>query len=256
MLRNLRLVIFTAVCATTLVAQEQRAILDAPFDKPSKTAVINHGQSPYYTASQHVRNKLTCYSYSNFMVKEYDQGQKGAEWLSVVPVAPNSIPPCTLSRSKGERVIEGSEWSGYFRGAKGRFAFFVDADGYNGGWPFFVYDTKTGRKIFEDSVAISAEPDAAFTSQFHISVGTNHQIALRYFRVVTADCDLTSERTGCWNRIRAKYDITESTVPVCRGYEHADGKWDSALAYPVNVYLSERPQIATAKGPLFCWPVD
>ena len=100
--------------AGSLFAQVDRANLDEGFDKPLKKVAVDFGPSPVYRASQHVRNKLTCYYYSTFSVKEYDQGEKGAEWLSIVPSAKAA---CTRRHGKDEKLYS-SEWSGYFRGAK------------------------------------------------------------------------------------------------------------------------------------------
>ena len=85
------------------------------------------------------------------MVKEYDEGQKGAEWLAIVPVEARTTPGCTQSHAVGEKVIEEPEWGGYFKGAKKNLVFFHAADGTNGGMPFVVYDARSGTKVFQDS---------------------------------------------------------------------------------------------------------
>ena len=45
------------------------------FDVPLTKTVVGFGRSPYYPCGK-VRNKLSCYLYSTFMVKEYDEGQR------------------------------------------------------------------------------------------------------------------------------------------------------------------------------------
>jgi hypothetical protein len=45
------------------------------FDVPVKKSVVDFGRSSYYPGGN-VRNKLSCYLYSTFMVKEYDEGQR------------------------------------------------------------------------------------------------------------------------------------------------------------------------------------
>src|SRR5216684_4356057 len=56
------------------------------FDAPLKKKVVDCGLSPYYDPHRNRRNELSCYSYSTFMVKQYDEGQKGSEWLAIVPI--------------------------------------------------------------------------------------------------------------------------------------------------------------------------
>jgi len=134
------------IMASALYAQADRTNRDEGFDKPLKKTVVDLGPSPFYMPSQHVRNKLTCYRHPTFTVKEYDEGEKGAEWLSIVPSAQAA---CTLRHREDEKV--NTEWSGYFRGVKSGFVFFDAADGMDGGLPFAVFDVKTGRKLFPDS---------------------------------------------------------------------------------------------------------
>jgi hypothetical protein len=96
------------------------------FDVPLKKRVVWMSVSPSTVPKG--RAKLSCYFYPTFMVKEYDGGQKGAEWLSIVPIEKETAPTCTQSHASGERVIQYPEWRGYFKGAKGNLVFFVAAD--------------------------------------------------------------------------------------------------------------------------------
>lgn len=146
---------FVLLAVTTALPQDaSRAVLTRPFDAPAKTKVVDLGPSAYHPGTQRVRNKLSCYWYPTVMVREYDEGQKGAEWLSFVAIKAHEQPECTPSHMPDEKFIgksDESEWVGYFRGVKGNFVFFVDADGLNGGLRFAVCDSRTGKKIFEDS---------------------------------------------------------------------------------------------------------
>ncbi len=86
------------------------------------------------------------------MVKEYDISQKGAEWTSFIRIAANAHPECTQSHIPGEKVFDkGNDWIGYFEGVKEDFVFLGAADGDNGGIQFAVYDSRTGKKVFEDT---------------------------------------------------------------------------------------------------------
>src|SRR6266566_1108852 len=222
------------------------------FDAPLKKKVVDFGPSPYNASGgQRIRVKLSCYFYATFLVKEYDMGEKGAEWLAIVPTRKEVAPACTRSHSQGERVIEGTEWSGYFKGAKEHLVFFRGDDGYNGGLPFAIYDSGTGTKVFEDSVIL----DSHF-SQIRFSSTQGGQFSLSYMRVVQADCDLHREKTTCWDSVRKKFDLKNTQMPVCTGYEGIIGTdASSAIAYPVEVFLFPQPVIKTTNGPAKCWPV-
>jgi hypothetical protein len=240
--------------AGSLHAQADRSNLNEGFDKPLKKTVVDLGPSPYQT-SQHVRNKLTCYNFSTFTVKEYDQGEKGAEWLSI---AASAQAACTRRHGADERVYMSPEWSGYFRGVKGTVAFFDAADGEDGGMPFAAFDVRTGRKLFEDSSLLHYyQKKLRIKNVFRISSGDDQIPRLTYHRVVRAGCDLKTERAVCWNKVRAEFGITQTDVPACSGYQQAEGKsWESAIVYPVSVLLTDSPQIKAVDGPVFCWPTD
>jgi hypothetical protein len=237
--------------AGCLWAQRDPANLGEGFDKPLKKTVVDFGASPFYPASRHIRKRLTCFYYSAFAVKEYDAGEKGAEWLSIVPSAHCA---CTLAHGENEKVYT-SEWSGYFRGAKGKMVFFDASDGDDGGLPFVIFEVGTGRKLFEDSSILDYYQKRLHIKEaFQITGGTDPIIRLNYFRVARAGCNLKFEKAACWNKVRTDFGITQTDIPVCTGYEHAN--WDSAIVYPVSVLLTDSPQIRAVDGPVFCWPTD
>ena len=229
------------------------------FDAPLKKSIEYFGPSPYYPGGT-VRSKLTCYFYPTLLVKEYDEGQKGAEWLAIVPNNTRAAPKCVRSHVPGERVIEGSEWRGYFKGAKRNLVFFNDSDGINGGLPFVVYDARTGQKIFQDSAYDSSMwsrkvQDSPF-NRLRVIRAQNGQMFLRYLRVVEANCDLHTEKASCWEQVREKLELTTAQMPSCSGYERIPSRWESSVAYPVEVLLFPQPATKTIAGPVKCWPVD
>ncbi len=250
----MRFLALLILVASSAFGQTGLAGLNEGFDKPLKKTNVDFGPSPFYPGSRHIRKKLTCYFYSTFTVKEYDEGQKGAEWLSIVP-SPHAA--CTQTRTKDEKVYVEPEWSGYFRGARGTFVFFDAPDGTDGGMPFAVFDAGTGRKLFEDSSPLDYyQRTLHIKNAFRIASAGEQNSLLTYFRVVPTDCDLRTEQADCWNKVKAKFDIKETDIPVCIGYEKAAGKRESAIAYPVSVLLTDSPQIKTVEGPVFCWPTD
>jgi hypothetical protein len=160
-----------------------------------------------------------------------------------------------LSRLSGEQVIQDEDVA-YFRGAKDSFAFFNAADGIDGGQTFYVYDTSTGTKVFEDSAFFGAMDLPALAGDIHINRDNEKRPVLKYLRVVSTDCDLTKDSPACWKRITADLGIATGTPPTCIRYEGIKEDFWSALAYPVSVGLSEHPQIKAVDGDVFCWPTD
>lgn len=239
--------------AGSLYAQTDRADLDEGFDAPVEKTIVDLGPSPYYRPTQHVRKKLTYYYYSTFTVKQYDEGQKGAEWLSIVPL---SHAVCTRTHSKGENVLTWREWSGYFWGAKGRFAIFTAPDGDDGGVPFAVFDATTGRKIFEDASLLEYyQKTLQIKNVFRISGAADQITRLTYLRVVRGGCNLKTGQADCWGKIRARFGVKQTEIPVCTKYEER-ADWESAIVYPVTVLLTDSPQAEAVDGRVFCWPTD
>ena len=226
---------------------------DGLFDTPIRKETVDLGPSPYYPDGIAGRpTALSCYYFPDLMVKEHFQGGNGAEWLSILR-NPEETPECKSSHEPGERVIEYPEWEGYFMGVKGDLVFFDGSDSVNGGFPFAVFDSMDGTKIFEDSAYF----DRA-SSSFVEVVSTGAGYLLKYLRVVTTDCNLNSEGTACWNEIIAEYSLRSDEMPLCTGYDHiADlvgtDQVESVVAYAVEVTLLPFPSIQSVAGPTRCW---
>ncbi len=232
------------------------------FNKPSDT-------SPewQWSAYRRARNTLTCYWFPTVTVKEYDISQKGAEWISFISIAANGHPECTQSHIPGEKVFdERGEWTGYFVGVKGDFVFLRAADGSDGGIQFAVYDSKTGKKVFEDADCLMCtdlkkmygkEPPPAPFSRMRISKVPSGLITLKYMRVEQADCDLHTDKASCWDHVRMEMDLKSVKAPVCFGYDHTPvGKLPSMVAHPVFVSLGSPPVVKGISGPVLCWGPD
>jgi len=229
------------------------------FDAPMKKKVVDFGPSPYYSGGK-VRITLSCFFYATFMVKQYDEGQKGAEWLAIAPSKKGPGASCTRSHAVGEKVIEYPEWTGYFKGAKGDLVFFIGADGINGAMPFVIYDSRTGAKMFEDSyydadMWTKKPPNSPF-NRLRIRKIPDGQILLVYLRVVGTDCDLYREKALCWEVVRNNLGVKTTQPPVCTGYEDTTSRYPSSVAYPVEVSLFPQPTTKVIDGPVKCWPVD
>jgi hypothetical protein len=227
------------------------------FDVPEKKMIVDLGPvgSPY-SPGGNTHRKLTCYFYPTFAVREYDVGQKGAE-LAIVPNEPVTDSDCTWSRRTRAKLVD---WTGGFKGAKGNLVFFDAADGTDGGMPFAVYDSRTGKRIFEDSYYDpSMSGDITEASPFNpmrVENASDDQIILTYLRVSATDCDLHRVGSACWERIKKKFALKSANMPRCSRYEHVTTGWASSIAYPVQVSLFPHPVTKTIDGPVRCWPVD
>jgi len=175
------------------------------FDKPVRKQRVELGKAANALSD---RNRVTCYYFPKFMVKEVDLGEEGAERLGILPVTPQSRGKCVRAPGKEEIVIPAKQWSGYFMGAKNDYVFFSGDDGWNDATPFAVFDSKTGKKLFEDS----AKADIAFAT-------TGQIVSMRYLRVVTDDCFILKD-AACWQRMATKYGLDNAAAPDCqKGYQ-------------------------------------
>ena len=195
-------------------------------------------------------------------MKEYDEGQKGAQWLSIVPITKRNKPACNRSHETAEKVIEGREWSGYFRGVKGHLVFFDGDDGYNSGVPFAIFDSATGQMVFQDSAYDSSMwnrrvKDDPF-NQLRVSSRNGESISLKYLRVSEAGCDLhlRGEKEACWDKVKSSLHLQTAQAPTCQGYKGIFDHYSSVIAYPVEVTVSQPPDVKNVAGPVKCWPVD
>jgi len=213
------------------------------FDKPVRVRVVDLGPAPEYT-DRHI--KLSCYYYQKLMVKQLDMGNLGAEWLAIFPVRAGQAPACRRSHGTGERTVEGKEWSGYFKGVKQRFVLFDAEDGFNSGIAFAVYDSRTGKRIFEDS---------ALRGLLKFSTAPDGQLTIKYTRVVQQDCSLPNGKADCWDQIRKKLGFENASMPDCTDYGE-DLTDPSVIGYPVGVLLSPHPLVTIGTGPIECWAAE
>jgi hypothetical protein len=227
------------------------------FDKPSDT-------SPgwQWNAYRRARNTLTCYWFPTVMVKEYDISQKGAAWISFIPITAKAHPECNQSHAHGEQVFdEGGEWTGYFAGVKDDFVFLGAADGSDGGIQFAVYDSRTGKKVFEDAECLrgwyAKNPPYAPFDRMRISKVQGGPVTLKYLRVERANCDLRDKKASCWDHVRMQMDVKSARAPVCLGYAGTPvGELPSIVAHPVFVSLESPPVVKSIDGPVLCWRPD
>src|SRR5690242_5348852 len=86
---------FSPTGASTM---DRTTAVENGFDKPVKKQVRLLGPSPYYQKGPYQPQKtLSCFFYPAVLVKQYDEGQKGSEWLSFVRLASGHPKHCKLS---------------------------------------------------------------------------------------------------------------------------------------------------------------
>jgi len=174
-----------------------------PFDKPLKTVRIPLPRDP---DNPQARSRLSCFYFPQFMVKEIDLGEVGADQLSIIPAPGGSSSlACRRENIPSEQVIAARDWSGYFEGAKGGYAIFDAEDGWNGGVGFAVYDARTGKKLFDD----------AFKTRLRSLEVDLSGLTMRYLRVFAAKCSLAADAAGCWGQIMQQTSLSAAAPPDC-----------------------------------------
>jgi hypothetical protein len=245
----------------------------ASFDKPLATKTVDLGPSKYAAG---VRAHIKCYYFPGFMVKEVDDGEKGAAELAIVPNT-KYVPKCNQTQYKSEMVVNAEEWSGYFKGVKNSFVFFDADDGVNGGLGFAVYDARTGKKLFSDSAV----------GPLQFPERSDNAFAIKYERLVQAECVIQNETSECWQQIKKDLAMENIHAPDCRvGYEKsalamAKGRCQaqnaanaqcmekeialarkqasdsrSVIVYPAEVILGAHTTVRPVAGEVRCWPAD
>lgn len=200
-----------------------------PFDQP---VAVDNVDLPPNKGNPDARPAVNCYRYKDFMVKEVDLGEVGAEKLAVLP----ENAKCEREDA-GERKVT-DPVAGYFLGAKGNLAFFQAPDGFNGGMPYVVIDTKTMKKLFDDSFE---------GADFEKIDDQGGRLTLDYVRTYSADCSLYLDGTACAQKIKKETGLG-ATVPLpdCTAAYDAEKKrtpdyareieqLPSVISYPVTL---------------------
>ena len=221
------------------------------YDTPLRTQVVKLPAEP---ANPQAKPKRTCTYYPGFVVKEIDMGEVGALDLSITAVH-GEAPKCGQDIAH-EVNIDPETWSGYFKGAKGDFAFFDGEDGWNGGMPFAVFSGKTGHKLFSDT----RKGDT-----YEAIEAGNGTLAIHYRRVWLAPCSLMTDAKGCWKKIVAATSLAESARPDCAAAYHKEMErtpkfagdipaMAGVISYEAEArYTGGKLTITPHAGPVECW---
>jgi hypothetical protein len=254
----------------------ERAVAESLFDHPLKTQNVRLKADPL---NPHAKRVVSCFTYPQFVVKQVDLGEVGADRLSIIPAVPGKPAPCRREKQRNEYVIPGDTWSGYFDGVKSNFAFFNAADGTNGGLGFMVFRVSNKRKLFEDTAEKGIR-------SLEIRDGS---LKLRYQRVFAAKCSVVTAGVACRDAIVKKTGVAGASLSSCaNGYQAAkeemakmrcniqsvkdracfdkelkhinEQKWDEAptvIAYEVEVSLGGASSLVKSHSDaLACRPSD
>jgi hypothetical protein len=188
-----------------------RAVLAAAlYDKPIR---VQHLPLPSDPLNPQAKAVLSCFYFRHFMVKEVDLGSKGADQLSILPIAVGAgTPACRRDNAADEKVMSPDDWSGYFDGVKGGYVFFSADDGWNGGLGFAVFTAADAKKTFED-----------VAKKWHSIALTPSGVAVRYERVYGAKCSLQADKAGCWRQIEQDTGL-QGAPPDCTAAYEAEEK--------------------------------
>ncbi len=198
----MKALLLTGLGLAALACPAPALAADPGFDKP-----IKQGHQPLAgSTSKSPKIGTSCFYFTGFMVKQVDEGEEGAEQLSIVPAAdPAKLPPCQRENLPDEKVIPPDEWSGYFKGVKGDYVLLDAEDGVDGALGFAVYAAATGKKLFEDSAFDGLQ-------QVSLDAGT---LKLRYQRSFTGDCSVPKAGAGCWTSLAKTAGLDATKAPDC-----------------------------------------
>lgn len=223
------------------------------FDKPIKKVTVHFLTTPTPDEPK-IPSTVSCYYYPDLLIKKYYQQGDCGGGVSFLR-SRGKLPACKPSHQPGEQfmgVLGGpDEASDDFDGVKGNLVFIDFCENEQGAVPFAIYDSTTGKKIFQDST----------TSPRLRVFSTKAGALVKYVRAINAGCDLHApdKKEACWEKVKVKLGLKSNPMPVCTNYPQTlkffNTQYDVAMfAYPVEVTLSPHPVIKPVDGPSKCWP--
>jgi len=187
----------------------QESLADDLYDRPNEIRRVPLKADPL---NPQAKREVACFSYPDFLVKQVDFGEVGADRLSIIPVAGGKTPPCRQTKDKNEYVIPANVWSGYFEGVRSGHAIFAAADGINGGVGFMVFRLSDRKKVFEDVAEKGLQSIAP----------TDKSLTLVYRRVYAGGCSVMTGGESCRDSIAKDTGIAAGSLSSCAdGYRTA-----------------------------------
>lgn len=262
--------------ALAVPAQAAETKSDPAFETPTFVKHLRLGPADTKPVSY---KEIRCSYFPTLMVKEWDEREIGDKEISYVPIQGKAIPVCRKAALPGERKLPVDDLTVYFLGYAGGAIFLADADGANGTIGFYVFEPKTGRKRFTDTIKLD--------SNFAGIAADGDALTLRYLRAMTGPCSVVAEGADCWTKIAQQAGFSGVTPDCAAGYREAGRKfaedvcgvqggdkqkclteqlarradWDKApsvVAFDVTATVGPdgKATVAATGGPAQCWPSD
>lgn len=237
----------------SVASAQAQTISPTPYEKPIKE------EHQTAVTTENNKAKISCFYYKDFMAKEVDTFEKGAEKLSITPYKNKGIlPKCTMENI-GEIAVKEQ---GYFLGALDKYVFFRASDGVNRALDFFVYDGLSGRKLFQETAKNSE--DGIFKT---ITV-SDQKLKLEFRKAHNEGCSLAGKGDGCMDKIRKSINLPQAPLPNCsslyqeeqyKSPKFSDTVWEipSMISYDVVLnYANNKVEIKADPSTIDCWPSD
>lgn len=249
---------------------------DPAFEKPAVVRHVRLGPADTRPISY---KEIRCSYFSGIMVKEWDEREIGDKEISYVTAPGAAKPACRKAALPGERRLPVGDLTVYFLGYAAGAIFLADADGSNGTIGFYVFEPKTGRQRFTDSIKLE--------SRFSTISADAEKLRLGYLRALTGPCSVVSEGTDCWAKIAQQVGLSGAAPDCAAGYAEAGrkfaeeacrvrggdkrtclaeqsarrGEWNKApsvIAFDVTTEIAPDGSavIRPTGGPAQCWPSD
>jgi hypothetical protein len=270
---KMRMFIIVLLCGVLLgpVVSVAWAGVSSPlFDKPLREIHTPLPSDPY---NPQFKPMLSCFYYPNFMVKQIDLGEKGAEQLSILPywMKDNKEPPCLRANAKDEMVTDRKICDCYFEGVKNDFVFFRSVNDSEGGLGFAVFNSVNASSIFIDAAKL-IKNSTEFTNLALLNHPENENesvLELRYRRVYRTPCSLRADERNCWSLVRHITGLTESSPPNCATAYDTEEKMSpenakswrtdpSVITYDVEVVLDSGNvvRLTPVSKAMECYPAE
>lgn len=218
---------------------------------------------------------VNCYTFGTFMVKEFPTDGIGTEKLSIVPKLKGGE-LCSVKTLSNEFTVDHARVrNGLFLGAKNGFIFFADHNIGNSLSYLAVYDLKTRKFVFEDTVYPRFKQSMDVPIRFSGGVDS---LSILYARAHVLSCLIDDKNPDCLKEFQKISGLTENPSSVCKkGYKEAMrfykgncekndrqcearmvinfGSAPSIVSYPVQIELGTW-KIKRVGEEMECWPSE
>jgi hypothetical protein len=254
--RNFRRLIILFISITTSFVANLHS-QTVKYDKPINKIVIDYGQSIYRPNYPSMHSKLSCFYYKSYLIKQLDEQEKGAEWISIVPLHGEIKPRCSKVKAKEEFRFNDDghpTWEGYFGGVLKDYLFLDSADGMNGAMYFGIFDLRSGKQLFKDDYQYAfLQSNGKYTwhDDRKMHWNSNGELVISYIHAHFASCSLIKEKINCWKQVQVVTGL-QSVMPNCSGYTNDNPDDPSVIFYPIESIIKVKPETHPLPGSVRC----